>query len=900
MATKKVFEVAKQFAVSPTQLIQTLQGLGSKASSPMSPVEPLVFKKLVEGYESERADRRKVVAGKRKELEEAAEKRRVEEKRKKAEREAAEAAAQAEAAAAEEAAKAAAEADSDDTVEAIETDDVGTTSEDPNTLVDLDAEPEEPVEEAETQPPVEVATIDPIEPDAAAPAPEAPPEDLVSEEIPAAIESADAPESTEEVKPPEDPVIVESAPSVAAVDSAGPAVPKRPGGPVILKHADPAEQGTGPRKIDGPVRAGTVAGAVSRRAERKRKKRQSRSATVDPRTVRDSVRKTLAQMSSKDKRKKKRRTREDEVTISEENRTIQMAEYATVSELAASLAVGENEVIMKLMELGVMSTRNQRLDFDTMVMVGDEFAVTVTPLGDIGEDRIQDVAETDGEQEPRHPIVTVMGHVDHGKTSLLDYIRNTSVVKGEKGGITQHVGAYQATTEKGRITFIDTPGHEAFTAMRLRGAQTTDIVILVVAADDGVMPQTREAIDHVRAAGVPMVLAINKCDLPAANPDRVKQELTEHNIVVEDYGGKVQAVQISAKTGDGIEQLLDTIILEAELLELTADPNRRATGTIIEAYLDKGRGPVATALVAQGTLRVGDAILCGTTTGKIRAMLDEFEERVEQAGPATPVKLLGLSGVPQAGDSFQQVKDEKEARGIAEERAAARATQEMQRRRVSLESVFADAEAEKIEALPIIVKGDVDGSVEALSDALEKISTDEVQVKVIRRAVGGINESDVMLAATSSAVILGFNVRPADRSREIADRERVDIRLYDVIYDAVNDVTMALEGLLTPDLREKFEASIDVREVFKIPKVGTIAGCYITSGRVNRNHKVRVIREDIAIFDSTVSSLRRFKDDVKEVAEGFECGVGVDRFNDLKVGDRLEVYSIEEIARTLN
>jgi translation initiation factor IF-2 len=646
-------------------------------------------------------------------------------------------------------------------------------------------------------------------------------------------------------------------------------------------------------------RSASVAGAVSRRAEKKRKKRQSRQTKTDTRAVKESVRKTFAEMSKGDRRKKRKRDRDEEAMVENaEPRVIQMAEFATVSELASALQIGENEVILQLFNLGVIATRNQRLEMDTITMIAEGFGVTVQPLAEIGEDRFEEEVD-EGGLEPRHPIVTVMGHVDHGKTSLLDQIRRSNVVRGEKGGITQHIGAYEVETARGRITFMDTPGHEAFTAMRMRGAQVTDLVVLVVAADDGVMPQTVEAIDHAKAAKVPLVVAINKCDLPASNPLRVKQMLTEHNLVVEDFGGSTQAVEVSAKKGTGLDRLLETILLEAEMLELQANPNRRADGVVVEAFLDRGKGPVATVLVQQGTLRPGDAVIAGLHNGRVRALLDERDQPMDSAGPASPAKVLGLSGVPQAGDVFHVVRDEREAREIAAQRGAAKRTSELKRAKVTLDSFLSQVQQQGVRDLPIIVKGDGDGSVEALSDSLERLSNDEVRVEVIRRGVGGITESDVMLAGTSSAVIIGFHVRPGDRARALAAQERVDIRLYDVIYDAVADVRMALEGLLAPELREQVDGVAEVREVFKVPKVGLIAGCHVLSGKITRNSKARIVRDGVMVFDSTIASLRRFKDDAREVAEGFECGIGIDRFNDIKMGDRIEAYSVAEIARKL-
>ncbi|HUP19894.1 MAG TPA: translation initiation factor IF-2, partial [Gemmatimonadota bacterium] len=501
----------------------------------------------------------------------------------------------------------------------------------------------------------------------------------------------------------------------------------------------------------------------------------------------------------------------------------------------------------------------------------------------------------------RPPVVTILGHVDHGKTSLLDVIRRTNVASGEAGGITQRIGAYQIQHNGRQITFLDTPGHEAFTAMRARGAMATDIAILVVAADDGVMPQTGEAIDHARAAGVPMVVAVNKIDLPDARPDRVKQELSQRNVMVEDYGGEVLSADVSAKTGEGVDELLQKVLLQAEMLDLRANPDRPARGVVIEAELDRGMGPVATILVTTGTLRVGEPFICGLYDGKVRALLDERGNAVESAGPAHPVRVLGFSGVPEAGDTFSIMPGEKEARDMGQRRQRLQREQGFRRSKepTTLEELYAQVQAGGVARLNVILKGDVGGSVEALADELQKLSTEEVQVEVLHRGAGGITESDVLLAAASDAIIIGFHVRPDARARAAAEREGVDIRLYRVIYEAVEDVKKAMEGLLTPEEREVVLGSAEVRETFKVPRAGTIAGCFVAEGAIPRTARVRLIRDGVEVYEGTIASLRRFKEDVREVREGYECGINLDGYNDVKVGDVIEAYKVEEILRTL-
>ena len=581
---------------------------------------------------------------------------------------------------------------------------------------------------------------------------------------------------------------------------------------------------------------------------------------------------------------------------------VHVPETITVAELAHKMAVKASEVIKQLMKLGQMVTINQPLDQDTAMIVVEEMGhkAIVAALDDPEAFTDEEVSSQDAPALPRAPVVTVMGHVDHGKTSLLDYIRTTKVAAGEAGGITQHIGAYQVETPRGLITFLDTPGHEAFTAMRARGAQATDIVILVVAADDGVMPQTREAIKHAKAAGVPIVVAINKIDKPEANPDRVKQELVGEEVVPEEYGGESPFVSVSAKTGEGVDSLLEQVLLQAEVLELKAPAEAAAKGLVIEAQLDRGRGPVATVLVQSGTLKVGDMVLAGQTYGRLRAMLDEDGRSVKVAGPSVPVEIQGLTEVPQAGDEFMVLSDERRAREIATYRAGKfRNTKLARQQAAKLENMFSDMEQGEVKNLPIIIKADVQGSQEALAQSLAKLSTDEVKVQLVYAAVGGISESDVNLAIASKAVIVGFNVRADAGARKLAESNGIDIRYYNIIYDAVDELKAAMSGMLAPEKKEEVIGGAEIRQVFKVSKVGTIAGCMVTSGVVRRTARVRLLRDHVVVFTGELESLKRFKDDVREVKEGFECGLNIRGYNDIAVGDMLEFFEIREIARTL-
>lgn len=585
-----------------------------------------------------------------------------------------------------------------------------------------------------------------------------------------------------------------------------------------------------------------------------------------------------------------------------EKSILKLTEFVTVAELATMMDISVTDVISACMSLGLFVSINQRLDAETINIVADEFGFTVEFVSVEIQEAIDD-EEEDNEENllPRPPIVTVMGHVDHGKTSLLDSIRKTNVIAGEAGGITQHIGAYNVKLSDGRtITFLDTPGHEAFTAMRARGAQVTDIAIIIVAADDNVMPQTIEAINHASAAGVPIVFAINKIDKPSANPDKIREELANMNYLVEEWGGKYQCQEIAAKKGLNINELLEKVLLEAELLELKANPHKKAVGSIIESSLDKGRGYVATVLVQSGTMHVGDVILAGQYFGHVKAMFNERGEKLQSAGPSEPALILGLNGAPQAGDKFNIMSNEKEARQLANKREQLQREQGLRtQKHITLDEIGRRIAIGNFQELNVIVKGDVDGSIEALSDSLIKLSTDEIQVNIIHKAVGQITEGDVLLAAASNAIIVGFQVRPSMGARKLAEKEQIDIRLYSVIYQAIEELKSAMEGMLSPDIKEEVIATVEVLETFKISKVGTIAGCIVRDGKIVRNAMVRVIRDGIVIYSGALGSLKRFKDDVKEVAKGFECGLNIENYNDIREGDMIEAYQEVEVKKTL-
>jgi translation initiation factor IF-2 len=581
-------------------------------------------------------------------------------------------------------------------------------------------------------------------------------------------------------------------------------------------------------------------------------------------------------------------------------RIIKIAETITVGELAKRMGIKANDLIRALMKMGLMATINHPLDIDTAMLLAGEFGYEVENVAVDLDEILESVPDEPESLETRPPVVTIMGHVDHGKTSLLDAIREANVIAGEAGGITQHIGAYDVELNGRKITFLDTPGHEAFTAMRARGAKVTDIVILVVAADDGVMPQTKEAINHSKAAGVPIIVAINKIDKPDAKPDRVKQELTEQGLVSEEWGGDTTMVEVSAKKRLNLESLLEMILLQADVMDLKANPDKSAKGTIVEGKLDKGRGPVATVLVQEGTLKTGDYCVVGVHSGRVRAMQNDRGEKVLEAGPSMPVELVGLSGVPDAGDVFVAMKDERQAKEIATLRQIKQREQELAKHtKLSLEELYTKIQAGEVKDLNVIVKGDVQGSVEAVGESLRKLSTAAVRLNVIHSGVGAVNETDVNLASASNAIIIGFNVRPEVKAQTLAEKEGVDIRLYSIIYNAVDDVKKAMEGLLSPIFKEKYLGRAEVREVFSVPKVGNVAGCYVQDGKVVRNAQVRLTRDNIVIYEGKMSSLRRFKDDVKEAAAGYECGIGLENYNDIKQGDIIEAFEMEKIAATL-
>lgn len=633
---------------------------------------------------------------------------------------------------------------------------------------------------------------------------------------------------------------------------------------------------------------------------------------VSEEDVQKQVKETLARLTNKPQkksakwRKEKReafeeREREEAALEAKESKILRITEFVTANDLALMMDVPVNKVIATCMNIGVMVSINQRLDAETINIVAEEFGFKTEYVSAEVSEAITEEVDTEEDLLPRPPIVTVMGHVDHGKTSLLDYIRNANVIAGEAGGITQHIGAYNVKLDDGRrITFLDTPGHEAFTAMRARGAKVTDIAIIIVAADDNVMPQTVEAINHASAAGVPIVFAINKIDKPNANVDKIKEELANMNYLVEDWGGKYQSQEISAKKGTGVEELLEKVLLEAEMLDLKANPNRNATGSIIESSLDKGRGYVATVLVSNGTLRVGDIMVAGTSYGKIRAMFNERNQRIEKAGPAAPALVLGLNGAPTAGDTFNILSTDREAREIANRREQLqRELKERTRRMPGLDDIARRRALGEFHELNLIVKGDVDGSIEALSDSLIKLSTPEVQVNVIHKAVGAISESDVTLAAASDAVIIGFQVRPSVAARRLAENDGVDIRLYSIIYDAIEEVKDAMAGMLSPEVKEEVTGTAEVLQTYKISRVGTIAGCMVREGKIKRTSKVRLIRDGIVIYTGELGSLKRFKDDVKEVSSGYDCGLNIANYNDIKEGDMVEAYEEVEVSKTL-
>lgn len=661
-----------------------------------------------------------------------------------------------------------------------------------------------------------------------------------------------------------------------------------------------------------PIQPGSV-GAGKGKPDFKGKKAPIIKVEPTEEEVKKQIQETLEKLQGKGSKSKaakyrrekrefhKQRAIDEQQLQSQEEKILKVTEFVTVGEIATMMDVPINQVIATCMSLGIMVTMNQRLDAETLTIVADEFGYEVEFITTDIEEAIVEVEDRPEDLKHRAPIVTVMGHVDHGKTSLLDYIRKTNVIAGESGGITQHIGAYSVTLENGqKITFLDTPGHEAFTAMRARGTQLTDIAIIVIAADDDIMPQTKEAISHAQAAGVPIIFAINKIDKPTANPDKIKERLAGMNLLVEEWGGKIQSQDISAKKGIGVQELLEKVLLEAELLELKANPNKPAVGTVVEAFLDKGRGYVSTVLVQAGTLRIGDYVLAGKHHGKVRAMNDERGKTIKEAGPSTPISILGLDGAPTAGDKFSVFEDEREAKQIAAKRAQLLREQSVRaQKHVTLAEIGRRIALGQFKELNIILKGDVDGSVEALSDSFSKLSTEEVQINIIHKGVGAITESDVLLASASDAIIIGFNVRPMANAKTLADKEEIDIRTYSIIYDAIDELKDAMEGMLSPEMKEEITGTAEIREIFKISKVGTVAGCMVTDGKIFRNSKIRLIREGVVIYTGELATLKRFKDDVKEVSKGYDCGMQIKNYNDLKEYDIIEAFHEVEVRKKL-
>jgi translation initiation factor IF-2 len=713
----------------------------------------------------------------------------------------------------------------------------------------------------------------------------------------------------------EDPKITPNKPGVPGAPGAGANAGKNKRKRIVAKPSTPGEPGApNPNKIT-PNTGGGYNANRSAKPGFVKGNRPAIVAKVEPteEEVKNQIRETLEKLQGKggkskaakyrrDKRDTHRqKSDEEQRALDEGSKTIKVTEFVTVGEIAIMMDVPITKVIGTCMSLGIMVTMNQRLDAETLTIVADEFGYEVEFITVDIEEAIQVVEDKEEDLMFRAPIVTVMGHVDHGKTSLLDYIRKENVIAGESGGITQHIGAYGVTLDNGqKIAFLDTPGHEAFTAMRARGAQVTDIAIIVIAADDDIMPQTKEAISHAQAAGVPIIFAINKVDKPNANPDKIKERLAGMNLLVEDWGGKIQSHDISAKTGLGVKELLEKVLLEAEILDLKSNPNKAAQGTVVEAFLDKGKGYVSTLLVQHGTLRIGDYMLAGKHHGKIKAMHDERGHVVIEAGPSTPVSVLGLDGAATAGDKFNIFEDEKEAKQIASKRSQLMREQSVRtQRHITLDEIGRRIALGQFKELNVILKGDVDGSVEALSDSFSKLSTEEVQINIIHKGVGAITETDVMLASASDAIIIGFNVRPAGNARQLADKEEIDIRYYSIIYAAIDDLKDAMEGMLAPEMKEEVLGTAEIREIFKISKVGSIAGCMVMDGKITRNAKVRVVREGVVVFDGELVALKRFKDDVKEVTKGYDCGIQIKGYNDIEERDVIEAYHEVAIKKKL-
>jgi translation initiation factor IF-2 len=902
----QVAQLAKDLKVEPDALLHLLREMGIAVAGPRAPVSDADVARVLARVERERRGGKKdTSAALEAALEEASSgprrrRRRRAEPEPEPEPETEETA--------EDEVEAIVAADEDESAEVVEV----VEAEDELVLDVAAVADEDEASEAEAPP---AADEPPVEPDEAELVEASAPDEVTDEaDETTELVTADEREPAAAEDEDEDEEVAEEVAEVAEAPAAQKPEPARTGAPdgpvrVIRKPTPAASAGPG-----GTVRIQAEGYTSDGRRKRKDKKGKKRGR-VDQDAVQENLQRVMAELKGgggKKRRRKGERLSQEEQEIREleqdeererEARNIKVNEFLTVAELSELMDMPAAQIVgAAFKNLGLMVTINQRLDFDQIELLLDEFGFTAER-----EEAYEAVDEEDVEVEdeadlkPRPPVVTVMGHVDHGKTLLLDRIRKSNVVAGEAGGITQHIGAYHVEAPDNRsVTFLDTPGHAAFTAMRARGADVTDIVILIVAADDSVMPQTVEAISHAKNAGVPLLVAVNKVDLPAANPEKVKQELLQHDVQVEDFGGDVLCAEISAKTGQGIDDLLEKILLQAEMLELRANPDREAQGTVVEAQLDVGKGPVVTILVQRGTLRVGDDFLVGYFDGRVRAMLDERGKAVAEAGPGIPVQILGAGGVPQAGDVFQVMEADRAAETAGSRQRLEREKQlRIKERGVKLGDFSQLMSEGQVGSLPLIIKADVDGSVQALADALEQLGTDEVEVQIIHRAVGAINESDVLLAETAGAVIIGFRVRPDSNARQLAERSGVDIQSYDVIYNAVDDVRAALEGMLSPEQREEVLGSAEVREIFKISRVGTIAGCFVTDGVVDRKARGRVVRDGIVVYDGEFSSLKRFKDDVREVREGFECGIGIANFNDIKVGDVIECYRVEEVARTL-
>jgi len=873
----RVYEVAREFKVEPDLLLQIFREMGVQARSEASSVDDIAVAKLRARLERERrsgtSDSSEAIEHVLDDVQTATRRRRRRRKEDlpprpdEAEEEAEEEpGAEGEGIAAEAEPEVAAEPE----------------------VEQAEEEPAEEVEEYEAEAEEEAAEVEEIAAEAEAEAEEE--EDVEAEPEAAAAELPDEEETPRR--------------RVVRLKRAAEAMPETP---AVTARPEPAAS-AGP---GGTVRIQAEGYTPDGRRKRGKKKRRDR---VDQGAVQSNVQRVMAELKGgkgKRRRKGQRETPEEraerelqeEIAAEQEAKTVKVNEFLTIAELSELIDESPTTIVgSAFRNLGLMVTINQRLDFDQIELLLDEFGFQAVREEEYGADmaEVEDELDAPEDLEPRPPVVTVMGHVDHGKTRLLDYIRKSNVVAGEAGGITQHIGAYSVQVDGERaITFLDTPGHAAFTAMRARGAEVTDVVILVVAADDSVMPQTIEAISHARNAGVPVIVAINKVDLPTADPNRVRQQLLEHEIVVESFGGEVLDAEVSALKGEGVDALLEKVLLQADLLELKANPNREARGVVIESQLDVGKGAIATVLVTNGTLEVGDSFVCGSLDGRVRALLDERGKPVKEAGPATPVQVLGLPGVPESGDAFV-VMDAADAAEIAQKRSRLDREKKLRvKSGVKLTDIGRMLAEGETAQLNVVIKGDVHGSVQALSDSLEQLSTSEVQVDVIHRGVGGITESDVLLASTSGAIVIGFHVRPDSGARSVAEREDVDIRLYDIIYEAVGDVRSALEGMLTPDEKEVVLGSAEVRQLFKVPRFGTVAGCYVTDGVIERNARVRLIRDSVQVYEGVLGSLKRFKDDAREVREGFECGMSIEGYNDIKVDDIIEAYRVEQIERTL-